>query len=1548
MKKIVRLWAFLFGLFFLFMSVFVFAQESSLSSSEVTKDNSSWLVSFIERKLSAPNRQIRLHSVHGMLSSQISIDAITISDKKGVWLKMTNAKIDWNRLALLRGRMEINQLSVEQITFLRKSQGSGSSFLESKEFSLPKLPIAVSINALTAQHVAFEQDFWGFSADLSLKGHLILANGDFDVDIAAHRLDGQGSFSVLTKVSKKNRTAKIDISTYEPQNGIVANILNIEKCPELNLTIKGDGNFDDLIVTLFLEADHQTILNGNILFSSVSEGHSFSTKLVGKLGSLMPSQYRSLFENDVILEAGARVTKEGVMHLDHMTIQGQAINLVANAEITADKFLRRFFVDGKIALDKESESDRSSVLEASTRAGNLALTIDYGREGQKSWKGQLIIHNLSNKNVHIHDAVFDMGGVSENLDNIVSRHVGIQVNGKLQGVTKAKGSLKEDVSQTIHVHLDTDIISRKPVLIHDFSVTSQGFYAWSKGKMNRLVFKGDFGLKAQTLAPLGFLSKQTFSGGADIKAKGTIGLLSGVFDLELSGMANDMKIGMEPFDRLFKGNLTLSGGATWSRTGLVLHRFGLKSQYVNINADGHFLSENAKMDLVAQIPDLILLDPRMSGALTIKSTVRGRNNLIKFDTRAHIVEAFFVGKKLQNAAFSINALMDNTSPITPYLTGSVEGEGTFAKQPLHLFASFKSSKQIRNLQDINIRAGNAQIIGSLSQPLKGFVKGALHIDADDISVLAALFLQKGSGQLKGDFIFDEQNGKQRANLKAHVDRLSFANNKIKKLTVEADIFDLFSMTQFEGFINAEHVQTPFMMINRFNARANFDNDQTTFTVQAMLYNNTNAQLSGHVITMGLPEGIKREVQIETIDIKQSNLRAVLPKQATIVFDKDGVVISELGLSVNGGKVFLAGNFYDTLNFHLTMNAFPVALANLWKPNLGASGTLTGQIKIRGDFKKPDVIYDIKGESLTTVALQDKKIMPFALSATGKTADKILTLNADLKGEGIQAQAQGNVFLDKNQLDLHVNLKNLSARLADGFIGEQAFEGMIMGKVDIAGTVKDPSAHFDLSSQSMTIITHKGSMPINMNARGSYKKSILHIESLAATGKKELDIFIKGPISLNNSESQLNIKGTMPLSVIDLLLAKRGAYATGTATIDTTLNGTLSQPKLMGHFSVADGSFFDSQTNLRLNDITLEGKLNGDHILIEKASALSSNGGSLSASGRISNNLQTDLIINLNQANYNDGSMILATLSGKVTMAGYFLGELVIGGDIKVEKAEIIVPDYFRNAKFLDIQNKNLTKPIKKTLERADIKSYSKSHDVSQKSSSIIRLNMRITAQNQFFVRGRGLDTELGGRINLTGPLSDVHPVGEFQMIRGRFDILSKRLNFDQGQASFSGNLNPTIHFVTNHNSGDIHVTVTVSGTIDNLDVNFSSQPNLPQDEVLARLIFNRSLSELSPFQIAQLATAAADLAGASNTSLLNTLRAKIGLDDLDVTVDEKGNTGLRIGRYVHNNIYLGFEAESDGTTKGTINLDISRNLKAKGAIGNEKNSSVGLFYERYY
>ncbi|MCZ2203477.1 translocation/assembly module TamB domain-containing protein [Bartonella sp. A05] len=1581
MKKILRLGIFLFGFFILFICSLLVLQKGNMPFREAIVDDSSWLVSFIERKLSAPNHQVRMHNVRGVLSSQASIGVITISDDRGVWLEIANAKMNWRRLALMRGRIEIDQLSMERITFLRKPQSFTST--ESGVFTIPKLLLDVSINALIAKHVAFKQDFFGLSSDVSLKGHLALISGDLDVDIAVHRLDAPGYLFLLAKISNNSSIAKIDITADEPQNGIVANVLNVEKRPALNLAIQGEGTLDDLSVTLHLKANHQPVLDGSVILARSSEGYSLSTKLAGTIGLFIPAQYRSQFESEVALQAQAMMTKEGVMRLDHMTLQSQLMNFMANAEITADGFLRRLFVNGNMALrDKEKESAHLPLVEKKISADNLTLTIDYGRKGQQTWKGQLVMHHLGNDNVFIRDAVFDMGGVSENLDNPASRHVGIQISGTLQGVTNPNGVLTGDLNQTVHVHLDTDILAGKPALIHDLSVTAQGFSVWLKGELDRLVFKGDLGLKAQTLVPLSLLSGQPLSGSADIKAKGSISLISGVFDFGLSGVADNVKIGVETIDPLLKGKFTLSSNAARNTTGLIILRhLHLKNQHAHVNAKGYLSSKDTKIDLDAQMSDLSVWDSRIGGAVTIRGAARGHNNLIMLSARAHVSEAFLVRKKLQNTTLNINALMDNTLPVSPSFIGFIEGDGTFSEKPLQLSASFNNSNHIWKFQHLNVKGGHATITGGFSQTIKGFIKGILHIDADDISTLSALFLQEGSGSVKGDFILDEKNGRQKVDLKANIDHLIFAENEIKKLTIQADILDPFGAIQFEGFVNAEHIQTPLMIINHLNARASGDNGQTVFNVQLMMPDDTSAQLAGRVLTKELPAGVKQTVQIETVDVKHSNLHATLLKPATIIYKDNGVMVNELGLSVNEGEIVLSGDFYDILNLNLTISALPVALVDLWKLDFGAVGTLSGQVMISGSFAKPDITYDIKGQELTLAALQEDQIMPFMLSAKGRFADQTLTMYTDLAGDKLQMQAEGTVSLDKGTIELHVDLQKFSAHLANSlmkgkflkkmvmdkvsigetikdlsehltssFIKEQFWGGIMIGTVDIGGKLKDLSANFDLSIQDLVVMTHKGSAAVSISTRGSYKNSTLHIEHIKANGYKGLDCSVNGYISLNDSGVDLKVKGTMPLILIDPFLARRGAYLMGSATIDTAISGMFSQLQLKGHLTVANGSFFDPQTNFGLKNIAIEGKLKGYDITLERADAHFLGGGSVSASGHIANDLKTDLVLHLKHANYNDGSMIFMTLTGDANITGHFLRGLVIGGDLTVEKGAFIFPDSFQKGKLLDIKHKNLTKPIQKTLERAEVLSNSQNDVVAKETFSVVQLDIHLNAYNKFLVQGRGLDVELGGLVSFKGPLNDVRPFGELQMIRGRFDILSQRIDFDQGQATFSGSFIPVIHLVANHNSGDTRVTVTVSGNVSDLDVYFSSQPVLPQDEVLARLIFNRSLSELSPFQLAQLASAAAELAGAgnTNTSLLSSLRTKIGLDDLDVVIDEKGNTGLRVGRYIHNNIYLGFEAGSDGTTKGTANLDISKNLKARGAIGNDNNSSFGLFYERDY
>ena len=388
--------------------------------------------------------------------------------------------------------------------------------------------------------------------------------------------------------------------------------------------------------------------------------------------------------------------------------------------------------------------------------------------------------------------------------------------------------------------------------------------------------------------------------------------------------------------------------------------------------------------------------------------------------------------------------------------------------------------------------------------------------------------------------------------------------------------------------------------------------------------------------------------------------------------------------------------------------------------------------------------------------------------------------------------------------------------------------------------------------------------------------------------------------------------------------------------------------MRGTVSTSGAQVVDPEANLRLGNVALDAAIDGNTVTIRRASAAIGGGGSISATGTVSlaGSLPADIRISLDNARYADGNLVVATLSGRLAMTGPLLRDPLLSGDITVDRAEITVPETLGGgAAALDVKHIDASKAVRETLRRAKA---SDGTPVPTSRPSVVRLDINVSAPNRMFVRGRGLDAELGGSVRLTGPVTGIQPVGGFRLIRGRLSILGQRITFDEGTVSLVGDLDPFLDFVARSSGSDITVFITVRGRVSDLDIKFSSQPELPQDEVLARLIFNRGINELSAFQIAQLAAAAAELAGGSNNSLLGGLRAATGLDDLDVVTDSKGNAAVRAGRYIQDNIYLGIEAGERGSTRGTINLDITENLKARGSVGADGDTGLGVFYEKDY
>ncbi|MDK1478570.1 translocation/assembly module TamB domain-containing protein, partial [Sinorhizobium sp. 6-117] len=538
-----------------------------------------------------------------------------------------------------------------------------------------------------------------------------------------------------------------------------------------------------------------------------------------------------------------------------------------------------------------------------------------------------------------------------------------------------------------------------------------------------------------------------------------------------------------------------------------------------------------------------------------------------------------------------------------------------------------------------------------------------------------------------------------------------------------------------------------------------------------------------------------------------------------------------------------------------------------------------------------------------------------------------------------------------RLDISARLNALPAALINTFAPALGAEGAIAGTVDIDGTPAAPVVAYDLrwSGASVAAVRSAGIGAVDISANGRLVNNRVTLDT-ALSGASGLSLRGGGTVELGGTMPlSMRFSGNVPFALLANMMAQNGFTLTGSATVDLTLSGSARAPQINGTIRTAGGRLVDVRRNLALNDLTANVTLDGRQATISRLSANLATGGSIEASGTIGiaagSSFPADLRIRLNNASYVDGTLFNANLTGDLTLRGPLVATPVLGGRLTIRRAAITVPERLPTSlTAIDITHRNAPAKVQqmaRTLHRDT--------SAGANASGVIAFDLVVSAPGQFFVRGRGIDAELGGELTIRG--TAVQPIvsGGFDMRRGRLEILGKRLTFTRGRIGFGGDLIPTLDLDATSSAGSTTITVNVSGLANNPQVTFSSSPALPQDEILARLIFNRSLNNLSAFQIAQLASAVSQLAGGGSTSLLDGLRNKLGVDDLDVTTDESGGTQVRAGKYLNDRTYLELQQGSGASAgKAVINLDVGRGVKLRGEAGGDGSAAGGVFFEREY
>lgn len=451
----------------------------------------------------------------------------------------------------------------------------------------------------------------------------------------------------------------------------------------------------------------------------------------------------------------------------------------------------------------------------------------------------------------------------------------------------------------------------------------------------------------------------------------------------------------------------------------------------------------------------------------------------------------------------------------------------------------------------------------------------------------------------------------------------------------------------------------------------------------------------------------------------------------------------------------------------------------------------------------------------------------------------------------------------------------------------------------------------------------------------------------ATGPGGVRASANGGVSPAFDTLSIALDGSAPLGIANRFIQPRAV--SGDLGFDLRVDGPPALGSVSGRVSTSGARFTAPSAGVTLTGIDARVDLASSRATIATTANVRG-GGSLSVSGPVTLNppYNSDLAIQLTDVILSDPTLYRTEVDGRVTFSGAATGGASIGGALVLEETELRIPDSTSGGltTIPEITHRNEPAAVRRTRGRAGLLESASNDDGS--SGPAFPLNMTVSAPNRIFLRGRGLEAELGGGITLRGTTANVIPSGQFSLIRGRLDILGQRVSFTEGNVTLQGDFDPFIRLVAETDAEDVLVRIIVEGLASAPEVRFASEPQLPEDEVLARLLFGRGLDTLSPLQAAQLASAVATLAGRGGEGIVGRLRQDFGLDDLDVSTGESGGTQVRAGKYISDNAYTDITVDSEEGTEASINLDITPSITVRGKVGSTGNTGLGIFFERDY
>lgn len=584
--------------------------------------------------------------------------------------------------------------------------------------------------------------------------------------------------------------------------------------------------------------------------------------------------------------------------------------------------------------------------------------------------------------------------------------------------------------------------------------------------------------------------------------------------------------------------------------------------------------------------------------------------------------------------------------------------------------------------------------------------------------------------------------------------------------------------------------------------------------------------------------------------------------------------------------------------------------------------------------------------------------PARVSSRGQDPNRSYTLSELRLGVADGAiSAQGSFGADMASGRLRI--ESFPAKLLP-FVAPKPTAGRLNAVLELEGTPGKPRMDLDLRVRDVRFPGLEQAPAIGLNGQASYAQGrvqaqvrLLGGSGMSGNARAALPVRISLQPFIFDAPPDGPLTGSMDvrldLALLPPLLQWDDQLLSGTAMTDMNLSGTLGEPRLDGTLRLPDGRYQNLTSGTVLDKLRIVAKASGQTIVLEQLTATDGDKGRIRATGSadLAEDIRYELRANLRHMTLVRMREVTSTASGEVSLRGN-LDETTLGGRLTLERTSVSVPERLP-PEIVEIEVKRINVP------EAEQEQIAAQTEADAEGALTMNLNLAVTIPNQFYVRGRGLDAEFSGDLQVGGTTDNPKLLGTLSLVRGRFTFLGATLTLREGVITFTGVAppDPQLNVLATSTANDIEARVRLTGSADNLQLTFSSDPPLPEDEVLSRLLFGQAVRNLTPLQAIQLAQAVQQIrGGGGGPDIQSGFRRFLGLDQLTVNEAEASTGGgytLEAGKYITDDVYLrldkGITSEED---KVGVIIELTPSINVESEAGTTSGMGVGLFWKKDY